>query len=385
MLARPVVFVLAVWAASRAFFLAVGAAAHEWIRAADFVGAYRRPPGALGYWANWDGGWFLHIAQHGYDSVASTAFFPLFPLVVRLVHDLGVGYTAAALAVSNVAAFFALYFVFGLARERFDAEVARAATLAFAFFPTSLYLVAAYSESLFLALAAGSLWALYVRRHLAIAGLFAYFAAMTRNVGVVLVLPIAWEFLRRGRATVFDGLVGVAGPLAGLGCYLIYLWRGTSKPLLFASAYRTNWGRKPADPFTTAASAWGKADNGLPYLGHPARVFGTSSGNPPFAVMDTLNFAFWVVLVLLALFAVARLRGGLALYTLPVALVSISSPAPGNALVSLPRYVLTAFPIFIALGSVLARRRAALVAWLAASASAGAYLTCMFVTGRWVS
>ena len=37
----------------------------------------------FGTFEQWDSGWFLGIAQHGYDSAASTVFFPLYPLVVR--------------------------------------------------------------------------------------------------------------------------------------------------------------------------------------------------------------------------------------------------------------------------------------------------------------
>ena len=63
--------VIAVWAGSRAFFFVVGAVGHASIPSADVGGAYSASVGSLGYWAHWDGRWFLHIARHGYDSVAA--------------------------------------------------------------------------------------------------------------------------------------------------------------------------------------------------------------------------------------------------------------------------------------------------------------------------
>src|SRR5919106_869799 len=124
--ASPWARVLAIWIASRIFFLVVGAVGTALLGDADVVGAYPEPVGALGYWAHWDGRWFAHIAEHGYDSTS--------------------------------------------------------ATVALAFFPTAFFLNAVYSDPLFLALSAGSLWAVYVRRDLLLAGLFAYFAAGTRNL-----------------------------------------------------------------------------------------------------------------------------------------------------------------------------------------------------------
>src|SRR5438132_1326991 len=40
--------------------------------------------------AQWDSVWFIHIADHGYDSKQITAFFPFYPLIVRgLSHVFG--------------------------------------------------------------------------------------------------------------------------------------------------------------------------------------------------------------------------------------------------------------------------------------------------------
>src|SRR5918994_349489 len=94
--------VVAVWAASRAFFFAVGAIGHAVVPQADVVGAYPEPIGALGYWAHWDGRWFAHIAVNGYDTVPSTAFFPAYPLLVRGGMELGLGIAVAGVVISTL-------------------------------------------------------------------------------------------------------------------------------------------------------------------------------------------------------------------------------------------------------------------------------------------
>ena len=52
---------------------------------------------------------------------------------------------------------------------------------------------------------------------------------------------------------------------------------------------------------------------------------------------------------------------------------------------SLPRYGLGVFPIFLVLGRLLSRGRVAPWAWLLLSGGLGAALTAMFVTWRWVA
>jgi hypothetical protein len=378
---RPV---LAVWLASRAFFLVVGAVGTALIDDGDVVGAYPEPVGALGYWAHWDGRWFAHIAQDGYDSTAATAFFPLYPLLLRAGVELGLGVAVTGVLVSTLVTLPALYFVHELARAWHGDRAAFAATVALAFFPTAFFLNAVYSDPLFLALSAGSLWAVYVRRDLLLAGFFAYFAAGTRNLGVLLVLPLAYEWLRHRREFGWITLVGVAGPVMGLVTYVIYLWRGAGEPLLFSLAYRQNWGRKFGNPLATLWHGLERARDGVEYL-LPTRVFETSSVNPGFLLSNTLNVVFLAFAVVGLVLAVRRVPFGALLYAVPAALGPLTLDLEGLPLISYPRYVLVVFPLFIALGPTLARSRVALALWLAASATLGAYLTLLFVTWRWVA
>jgi len=76
---------------------------------------------------------------------------------------------------------------------------------------------------------------------------------------------------------------------------------------------------------------------------------------------------------------------GLSLYALVVVLLPILTPAPSFPLMSLPRFLLGAFPIFLVLGYLLSRNRPALVLWLLFSAGSGVALTALFTTWRWVA
>jgi hypothetical protein len=378
-------FVLGVWALSSGFYLVVGALGHAFVKQADVVVSNREPPGTLNYWAHWDGAYFTYIAEHGYRSAEATAFFPFYPLLIRGVGALGPGPALAGVLISVTATLAALFFFHRLTAHLRDERIARVATVALALFPTAFFLVADYSEAVFLALSAGCLWALYVRGDFLAAGAFAYCAAVTRSVGVALVIPLAYEWLRRRRGLRRESLLGVAAPVIGLATYSFYLWRVARQPLLFNTVYEKSWGRKLHDPASTLHQGWSHGKDGLEYLIHWDRVFGTSSLNPPFLLSNTVNLACAAVLLGLLAVGLFTLPRGLALYSIPIALAPVSLPAPGLPLVSLPRYLLAALPLFVVLGSLLARSRIAFGVWLALSLALGVLLTLEFVTWRWVA
>ncbi len=76
---------------------------------------------------------------------------------------------------------------------------------------------------------------------------------------------------------------------------------------------------------------------------------------------------------------------GLSLYSLVVVLLPVLTPAPSFPLMSLPRFMLGAFPVFLVLGYLLSRARPLLVSWLVLSAGTGVALTILFTTWRWVA
>src|ERR687893_1285766 len=151
-------FVFVVFFLSRLLFLGAGALAALLLPQADPAGDPLGPGGFLGYWANWDGAWYAEIATGGYGerAPASTAFFPLYPVLLKLGTVVGGGTALWGVGVSLASTLFALFFVYRMAEQLYDARAARAATLCLAFFPTAFFLNAVYTEALFLAMTAGN-------------------------------------------------------------------------------------------------------------------------------------------------------------------------------------------------------------------------------------
>lgn len=165
-------------------------------------------------WNRWDTRWYEDLARLGYNlrgpqGFKNVAFFPLYPLLTRTLHDamaivqrslLGFmpdptypPYLVPALIVSNLCSIAALIFFYKFVRLDHGRNVARRAVALLALFPPSVFLFAAYSEGTFLLCTIAFFYALRLERWWQ-AGLWGLLAGATRPPGVVLLAPfiLAW-------------------------------------------------------------------------------------------------------------------------------------------------------------------------------------------------
>lgn len=378
-------FVVGTWLVSRALFFAAGAAGDRLVTKAERAGS-PEPPGMLNHWAHWDGAWYAAIATDGYRATgeSAAAFFPLYPLLIRGVTVVGVGPAVAGVAISTLACLAALAFTYATADRLWGAAVARAATLGLAFFPTAFFFNAVYAEALFVALVAGALWAIAVRHDLLVAGAFGCLAAATRNVGVLLVLPLLAEWLSDRRRYGVRGVVGIALVPVGLAGYAAYLWRVFGDPFLFAKAPARGWGRNLVDPLTTLGRAYDAAAAGVPYVTHPSKVLETRAPDVAFKLAAAFDFGFLLLLLVLLGAAAFLVQRRFTVFAAALVAPSLLAPSALLPLAGIGRYLLPALPLFWALGLLLERSRAAVLAATIAMTALGAYLTVLFTSWRWV-
>jgi hypothetical protein len=388
-------FVLAVYAASRLFYLISGSLLAYLVPTSSFQRVTLDvPSGSMNIWSHWDGEHYVTLAMGGYlhppDSV-SPAFFPLYPLLLRSFAELfGGPISKEALSVwgpliSLLFLPFAFYFIYHIALEGWSERVARGTVLILAFFPTTFFLNAAYTESLFLALSAGSLWAMRVRKDLLLACVLAGFAAATRNVGIFLVAPLMYEWIKEVERFRWRGVYLLLAP-CGLLTYMVYLWVRFGDPLLFYSA-QESWGRQATGPLDTASRAWGAAIEGAGRLLDPDLWANPSLSNVANQLAGASNFfnlAFFVFAIVVLVAGSRYLPPSLTGYGLLLVAPATLFGTPGSPLMGTPRYVLVAFPVFIAL-ALLFRNRVLLGGWLLVSTLASLVLCGLFVSWRFVA
>jgi hypothetical protein len=390
-----VAFVLAVYAASRLFYLISGSLLAYLVPTSSFQRVTLDvPSGSMNIWSHWDGEHYVTLAMGGYlhppDNV-SPAFFPMYPLLLRSFAELfGGPISKEALSVwapliSLLFLPFALYFIYHIALEVRDESVARGTVLILAFFPTTFFLNAAYTESLFLALSAGSVWAMRVRKDLLLACVLAGFAAATRNVGIFLVVPLMYEWIRDVERFRWRGVYLLLAP-GGLFVYMVYLWVRFGDPLLFYTA-QESWGRHATGPLDTASRAWGAAVEGASRLLDPdlwAHPTLSNAANQLAGASNFFNLGFFVFAMIVLLAGSRYLPLSLTVYCLLLVAPAALFGTPGSPLMGTPRYVLVAFPVFIVL-ALLFKNRVLLGGWLVVSTLVSLVLCGLFVSWRFVA
>lgn len=310
---------------------------------------------------SWDGNLYFQLIRDGYveqpADEGTFAFFPLFPLTARAVAALpGIGTVEAGLVVGALAGCAAAVALWFLCRAvTYDGTADRAVAL-FSFFPGSFVLSMLYSEGLMIALSAGCLWAL-VRQRWLLAGVLAAFATASRPNAVVLVAACAWAAgLAVHRRREWRALVAPALAPLGILSFFGLLWARTGDPLRWFTVQRELWKER----VTPTA------------LVDDVRVFVAA----PFENTNTTAVVLGAVVCAVGLVLLWRspLPSVLTVYSAGVVALAACSETLGAR----PRFVLTAFPLFLAFA--LRLQGVAFSAVLGASATVLGGLTLMSVT-----
>ena len=338
--------------------------------------------------AHWDAKWYLDIADDGYDGGADAAFFPLYPLLVRLL-ALPFGSEEALLlsayAVSLACFLGALWVLHRLVELELDRNVATATVWLVALFPASVYFGAPYSESLFLLTSVGAFYAARTG-HWMHAGLLAAVASATRSAGLVLLVPlvILWLDSRPRRPA---GLAWLALAPVGVAAYALYLGVQHGDALAFLDA-QDEWLREFAGPFVGmwdgAVAAWDGARQLL--SGSRETVYFERAGGDPFHVasINLMLFATLVFAVVASVGTFRRLPPAYGAYAVAALALPLSYPVDPQPLMSLPRFVAVLFPLFVWLALVGEERRITRYVGAVSCAGLGVF-TWQFASWEWIS
>ncbi|MCX4748557.1 hypothetical protein OG455_24080 [Kitasatospora sp. NBC_01287] len=224
----------------------------------------------------WDARWYADIATRGYTDdlgwsgangtpYSTRAFFPLYPMLIGAVHAvLPVTVGSASLLVAWTASLVAAAGIFAVVAERYGRRVGTLTAVLWGVLPHAAVQSMAYSESLFTALAAWTLFAL-LRRHWLRAGTLSLLAGLVRPtaaavaaaVGAAALVELVGRFRGRRAPAPVDRpgwwrvvLGALLSPLGFLG-YIGYVdhARGT---LSGYSDVQSAWGTQ----FDAGAGTW---------------------------------------------------------------------------------------------------------------------------------
>lgn len=346
--ARPAVVVpLVLYGVSRVVTLLAGAVAMALRPGADFLSIF----------ASWDGKWYSLIVREGYPSgipasqgkavFSQIPFFPLYPLLVRLVDWVTPGSAKmTAVVVALLLGAVATLTFWYLCRSFWGVSAANRATSLFCFLPGAWVFSFAYSDGLMIILAMATLMLLQ-RRAWLWAGVVGALATTSRPNAIVLVASaaVASVLAIRQRREWSSLVAPVMIPLGAIG-FMAFLWQHTGE--------MGAW-------FRVQGEAWGeRTDFG-------AQSFVQLRDFLKFPLASGDIFIIGVMTIATALLVVLLLRARLpAIYSV-FAFGTLALSATSAVLLLRPRFVFAAFPLTMALGRFARGRTLALILALSAA------------------
>jgi hypothetical protein len=323
--------------------VAVGTRAGLYLLVVLFVGLF--PGGEAGkpdFWqavSRWDGQWYLSIAEKGYSwqgpaVQSNVVFWPLYPLLAKVVGGLLGDLRWGFLVTTNVAYAAFLVCLFRLTTLDFDRETAKRAVVYAAIFPGAFVLGAFYTEALSFALVVAAFYA-GRRGRWGWAIALGFLAGLTRLPANVVLIALAYEYWRQ-RGLRLQGLWLAAIPVGALS-FVAFIAVLTGEPLAVLTAQYTAWFRTSVTPFQTVSAA-------MERTGWPLAQYVTSVG--------LLDAGAILLFGALTLWAVVRFPASYWLFALPVLMGSLSvgmDPAMAPPTASVTRFLMAIFPGYIGL------------------------------------
>ena len=330
-------------------------------------------------WNKWDSIHYLNLAQNGYASSGENAklivFYPLYSLLVGAIAKILGNSMLAGVVVSDLCLAIGCYYMYKLVQLDFDRDTALRSVKYMLIYPLSFFFGIAYTESIFVALSLMALYYMRKNKWLAV-GICGFLAALTKNQGIILVIPAAMEYVlsnqafeklrKKNYATLIKDFFtrGIFVFLIPLGTFVYFL----INKILFGS--------------------WNA------FIEYQKKYFGNSFGNvfenlkgitkSAISPDDQFRLTYWIpciisflLVVFLIFYSIQKLRLSYSAYMLIFMLVSFS-PA---WLLSGSRYILSLVPIYIGLSVITKRKELDIVLTFTSTMLLGFY-TLAFLMGR---
>ena len=302
-------------------------------------GAGPDPLTALGRaWDHWDAQHYLYLATHRYsaggDARNLIAFFPLYPALISAIAATGLPARTAALLISNVAGVVAAILLYELARQDLREAAAFRAAAFFIVFPTAFFLLVGYTEALFCALAFGAVLATRHQRWLW-AGMLGGLAAAARLTGLALLPVIAIElyYARHALRATWQAVVAPSLIVLGFLTYLATNLLVLGDAFAFITVQRQHWSHSLSAPWV----GFSEALRGISWR-VPWEKLTVGGGE---AISGIAAYATTILSGL-------RLRRSDAAYAAVLTVMMTFLPF----WLSIPRYLLGMYPLFLLVGRI---------------------------------
>lgn len=205
----------------------------------------------------WDSNFYEQIATSGYEILennapgANVAFFPFYPLLIRLLMTVGLSAVTAGTLINHIAFLVTLIILYDWVDLNQGQKVAKWTTATLAFCPLSLFGSVVYTEGIFLLFSTLALSA-FDRGYYWRSALWGSFATATRITGLALIpaMLLTAIFKRLSIKAYLASFLTSIGVMA----YGVYCWMTFNDPKAFITVQYTQWDKKTGIDLTN----WGR-------------------------------------------------------------------------------------------------------------------------------
>ena len=192
---------------------------------------------------------YIEIAKSGYSKELLYAFFPLWPILIRLFHIIIPSYSLVVLLLSNLFSYFSAIIFYLIIHQKKDNQKK---ILFFLFSPILVFTMIGYTESLYLFLTLLSFY-LYKKEKYWFCGIILGLSMLTRNTGIILLGAIGLEMLYHlyQKKITIKSILSLAMPAIIIGfSYNIFLYIQTGDFFKYISVQYTEWNKEHCNMIT---------------------------------------------------------------------------------------------------------------------------------------
>lgn len=327
----------------------------------------------------WDSVWYISIVEKGFSYIpgefSTVAFFPLYPLLIKLFSFVLGNPKLAGYLVSNVSFFLALFFLYKLISLDYSKSIASKTVFFVAIAPLSFFFSIIYSEGLFLFLAIACFYFARKKQWL-LASVLGFFVALTKVLGALIIIPVLIEYFALNLKSfkninfsnfkllfkkIKPNLAFVWLIPLGLFTYMFYLHTNFGNALAFKSAL-FDWSSREFVSIFDTLSRWSYNN-----FFHPFNIY--------------VYFWVFIALFFIVYLIYSKARPSYVVYSSILWFFYLSS----NSLEGMPRYVSFLFPLYFGVALLASKNKFYNRLLILFSLSLLIFCTVVFVNGYFLN
>jgi len=342
--------------------------------------------------SHWDSGWYLKIAEHGYDNTypnlppdhllcnsgtnfcqRNFAFFPAYPVMMRLTSDAtGLNINFSGVLISNIAFVIASMVLYKFAFELFDRKTAKFSLFALWLWPAGYIFSGIMTESLYLLLLISICYLVFRKKYLA-AGILGALITATRNTGILVIIPMLLLYLYQDKQITLSNwkkvdkkfVLSLVLVPVGLIIFMLYLQNRVGDPLAFITIQK--YWQKPVLDLN-------------PLFGIYFAIFDHRFENS--LIFHFYDLVYFLGTILLFWFALAKKAIP---FGLSVILTFLLVPISAGTLLAVSRYSAVLFPVYLLLGKLSAKHSKLAIPFYAGCFVLMIVLTYLYSREHWIT